>query len=97
MEAGQQWFGPVPGGFRVDEQTKVLVWQKGVVIPGYDPARWRRDIYGNALSFTAYGDRNSDYGWEICPIASRGTHAIADLRPFHFRRDTQHDRHGALA
>ena len=49
----------------MDEQTKVLVWQKGTAIPGYDPAQWRRDAWGNALSFAAYGNRNSDYGWEI--------------------------------
>lgn len=46
----------------MDEQTKVLVGRKGTVIPGYDPTQWHRDEYGNALSFAAYGDRNSDYG-----------------------------------
>ncbi|MCY4662048.1 MAG: HNH endonuclease signature motif containing protein [Acidobacteria bacterium] len=72
----------------MDEQTKVLVWQKGTVIPGYDPTQWRRDEDGNALSFAAYGDRSSDYGWEIDhihPVAEGGGDSIANLRPLHWR------------
>jgi len=26
---------------------------------------WRRDAYGNALCYSDYGNRNSQYGWEI--------------------------------
>ena len=40
--------------------TAVLVWQKGAIIPGYDPAEWRRDDFGYAMSFTMYGNRSSD-------------------------------------
>ena len=72
----------------MDEQTKVLVWRKGTVIPGYDPTQWRRDEYGNALSFAAYDDRNSDYGWEIDhirPVAEGGADAIANFRPLRWR------------
>ena len=49
----------------MDEDTKIRVGKKGAVIPGYDPAAWRRDEFGYAISFQRYGDRTSDYGWEI--------------------------------
>ena len=71
----------------MDEQTKVLVWQKGIPIPGYDPAQWRRDAEGNALSFAAHGDRSSDYGWEIDhirPASEGGGDEIENLRPLHW-------------
>ena len=71
-----------------EQQLRVLVWRKGSAIPAYNPAQWRRDAYGNALSFAAYGDRNSDYGWEIdhiLPVAQGGTDAIDNLRPLHWR------------
>ena len=71
----------------MDEPTRVLVWQKGFVIPGYDPAQWRRDAYGHALSFAAYGDRSSVYGWEMAPVdpvAEGGTDAPGTLRPLHW-------------
>ena len=30
-----------------------------------DSDEWRRDHNGSAMWFSDYGDRNSDYGWEI--------------------------------
>ena len=70
------------------EETKILVWNKGTVIPNYNQDTWRRDVNGNAISFAAYGNRNSDYGWEIdhiVQVASGGTDAPSNLRPLHWR------------
>lgn len=70
------------------EATVLAVWEKGTIIPGYDHNRWRRDAYGNNISFAAYGNRNSDYGWEvdhIVPVALGGTDAFSNLRPLHWR------------
>ncbi len=70
-------------------QVRVLeVWEKGAIILNYDPALWRRDAFGRTMSFSAYGSRNSDYGWEIdhiLPVADGGTDDIDNLRPLHWR------------
>ncbi len=64
------------------------VWNNGHIIDGYDARAWRRDDFGNAISYAAYGDRTSDYGWEIdhiVTVAAGGTDFIANLRPLHWR------------
>lgn len=60
------------------------VWNKGVIIPGYDPRVWRRDAYGNNIRFQDYGNRQSEYGWEIdhvIPVSQSGTDDLQNLRP----------------
>lgn len=69
-----------------------LVWRKGIPIPGYDPAVWRRDEYGNAMRRADHGNRASRYGWEIdhiLPRALGGGDGIANLRPLHHRTNAR--------
>lgn len=71
-----------------NEQLKRSVWVKGQIIPGYDASVYRRDDYGLAMRFSDYGDRNSNYGWEIdhiTPVASGGGDHLGNLRPLHWR------------
>jgi hypothetical protein len=70
------------------EQRKWDVWNKGALIPGYDSTIWRRDQLGYIIWFSDYGDRNSEYGWEIDHIiatAIGGSDDLSNLRPLHFR------------
>ena len=67
--------------------NKIQVWQKGAIVPGYDAALWRHDAFGNTISFSAYGDRNSDHGWEIdhiVPVANGGSDLLVNLRPLYW-------------
>ena len=59
----------------MNDYLVIAVWGKGTIIPGYDATLWRRDDFGNSISFSAYGDRDSDVGWEIdhiVPVADGG-------------------------
>lgn len=42
------------------------------------------------MQFSRYGDRESDYGWEIDHITSQhhnGTNALSNLRPLNWRNN----------
>ena len=68
-----------------EEELKSYVWIKGKIITGYDPAVWRRDDFGNNILFSAYGDRDSEYGWEIdhiIPVCREAATCSATSDPF---------------
>lgn len=71
---------------------RVAVWLKGRPIPGWTPWEWRWDDEGNPIAFSAYGDRNSPYGWEIdhvVPVAWGGRSALENERPLHWRANVR--------
>ena len=75
-------------GLLSGELTKLAVWAKGSPIPGYDPNVWRRDEYGNAMRYSDYGNRASDFGWErdhIVALALGGLDIMDNMRPLHWR------------
>lgn len=73
-----------------DEHKRLLVWQKATPIIGYDPAVWRRDQYGYTIRYADYGDRSSEFGWEIDHISPSflgGGDELGNLRPLHWRKN----------
>jgi hypothetical protein len=67
---------------------RLSVWAKGRPIANYDAGVWRYDHAGQPIRFADYGDRNSQYGWEIdhiVPIALGGGDHLDNLRPRHWR------------
>ena len=43
----------------------VLVWNKGIIVPGVNPAIRRKDMCGAWIDWLAFGDRDSNVGWEV--------------------------------
>lgn len=71
-----------------EEIRKRAVWAKASIIPFYDPDEWRSDETGKVIRFSHYGDRNSQWGWEIdhkWPSALGGIDSYANLRPLHYK------------
>jgi hypothetical protein len=57
------------------------VWEKGHVVDGNDPAKWRKDECGAWIGRGFYGNRDSQYGWEIDHISPGGPDTLSNLRP----------------
>lgn len=81
-------------GSQHDENKKLTVWIKGHPIPGYDPSEWRRDDFDSAMRYSDYGNRNSDYGWELdhfpVPASMGGLDEISNLRPLNWKNNARH-------
>jgi len=73
------------------------VWNKAHEEAGNDPAVWRKDDCGAWIGRAQYGDRRSQYGWEIDHIkavANRGGDELSNLRPLQWENNAckQDDR-----
>ena len=84
-----------------DQQLQIVraVWAKGSIVPQYDANLYRVDVCGTWMSWQAYGNRDSQYGWEIdhaTPVARGGSDAIGNLRPLHWKNNARKSD-GALA
>ncbi len=74
------------------EEEKLTVWNKGQVVPGYDPARFRKDVAGAWMEWSKFGDASNELGlgWEIDhlkPVAKDGTDNLYNLRPLQWKNN----------
>jgi hypothetical protein len=69
---------------RFSEELVWNVWSKALVVSVSDALVWRKDDCGAWIVRGAYGNKDSQYGWEIDHIIPRsqdGTDDISNLRP----------------
>jgi hypothetical protein len=60
------------------------VWRKGRAVPGHVSLIWRKDQCNAWINKSQYGNRNSQFGWEIDRISAGGAYTISNCRPLQY-------------
>ena len=71
-------------------QQKLVAWNKAKIIGSNNPNIWRQDECGAWIKWDAYGDRSSQYGWEVDHITSQdhgGTDVDSNLRALQWQNN----------
>lgn len=77
-----------------DPATIQAVWEKGIIVEGYDADLYRKDFGGAWMARDAHGDRERDLGWEIdhvYPTDKGGDNHLINLRPMNWRNNLSKD------
>jgi hypothetical protein len=63
------------------------VWEKGEVVANHDSSKWRKDQCQAWILWDEYGNRDSQYGWEIDHISPGGEDILSNLRPLQWQNN----------
>jgi len=66
------------------------VWKKAKDIQTKDGITWGKDYADAWIRYDKYGDRDSDYGWEVDhrkPVAKGGTDDLSNLDPLQWENN----------
>ncbi len=61
------------------------VWDTAREVEDNDSSIWRKDECGAWIQRTMYGDRSSQYGWEIDHILPQGNDDVSNLCPLQWQ------------
>lgn len=71
---------------RYDQEILSSVWEYAEKVLGNDAALWRKDEFGNWIYRLDYGNRNSEFGWEVFdPGIGRYHQGIYVTRPMQWQ------------
>lgn len=71
----------------VTEELVEAVWNKGRIVPGNDSRIWRKDSCNAWIRRNQYGNRDSEYGWEIDHIDPNGGDNLSNLQPLQWENN----------
>ena len=69
------------------EEMIQMVWAKGRIAQDNDKNRWRKDECGAWIGRQGYGNRESQYGWEVDHISPGGHDQLFNLRPLQWQNN----------
>ena len=70
-------------------EQKSAAWFKANAVEGNDGNKWRKDACGAWIGWRFYGDRDSEYGWEIDHINPNGSDGDANLRALQWQNNVR--------
>lgn len=71
----------------MSNQLKDQVWSKGQIVNEHSSKIWRKDFCGAWIKYSEYGNRSSQFGWEIDHISPGGPTILSNLRPLHWENN----------
>lgn len=78
---------PREGG-RTMEYSEIIIqriWKKGKIVSTHKSSLWRKDDCGAWMKRDEFGNRDSEYGWEIDDISPGGPDALCNVRPLQWQ------------
>ena len=68
-------------------KQKSIVWNKAQKVEGQDPNKWRKDVCNAWIGWIQFGNRDSQYGWEMDHIDPNGGDDTSNLQPLQWQNN----------